>query len=335
MAHDQDPRRDPAGSGRPPATSIRPSTVTLPDFAPPGVVSIFDFFLLRFPRIPAATWRDRFAAGKVWTGDEVLSAASPYSPALEVRYLREVEHEPPVRRDVRTVWSDQHLLVVDKPPNLPVIPGGLWVRHCLLHLLVEATQNENITPLHRIDRLSSGLVALSLNPDSRAHFARLFQAGARVNKLYTAVCELRRESPQEKLILGHHIARSVAEYWRQVVVPGRPVNARSELEVMTVESGLALVRIRLLSGRKHQIRVQLAHEGMPILGDPLYGSERSYEPADLSQRLWLDAHRLRVSDLPMPFGNAALTASWSSSRDPSTFLERAAHWQTDRHPGKD
>ncbi|MFV2074281.1 MAG: hypothetical protein ACC742_16770, partial [Thermoanaerobaculales bacterium] len=68
-----------------------------------------------------------------------------------------------------------------------------------------------------------------------------------------------------------------------------------------------------------------AHEGLPILGDPLYGSVRSNDPDDTSQRLWLDAHRLAVRAFPGPSGNDNLTADWTSSRPPTEFFQRAAN----------
>jgi tRNA pseudouridine32 synthase/23S rRNA pseudouridine746 synthase len=305
------------------APAIRPSTVKLPERPPQGVQTIFDFFLLRFPRIPHETWVERFAAGKVWATATLIDAGTLYQPHLEVHYRREVEREPPVRKDFRVVWSDRHLMVVDKPPNLPVTPGGHWVRGCLLHLLLESTGNERIAPLHRLDRLTSGLLLLSLDPATRSHFAGLFQPRPMVEKIYTAVCELRRDPPSPRFTLAHHIARSPQEYWRQEVRPDLPANAGCEVQVMAVENGLVLARVRPSTGRKHQIRVQLAHEGLPILGDPLYGSVRSYDPGDEAQRLWLDAHRLAIRSFPGPPDEPMLTDAWGSSRPPKEFFRRA------------
>ncbi len=306
------------------ARTVRPSTVKLPERPPHGEATIFEFFLERFPRVSRTVWLERFATGKVWATETLIDDQTPYRPLLEVHYRREVEREPPVREDFRIVWSDRDLMVVDKPPHLPVIPGGRWVRGCLLHLLLEATGNDRIAPLHRLDRLTSGLVLLSLDPATRPHFARLFQPRPMVEKDYTAVCELRRDPPPERFTLAHHIARSETEYWRQVVRPGLPPNAKCEVEVVALENELVLVRVRPLTGRKHQIRVQLAHAGLPILGDPLYGTNPSHDPEDLSQRLWLDAHRLAVNDFPCPDGAESLTAEWISSRPSDEFFRRAA-----------
>jgi len=302
---------------------VRPSTVKLPERPPHDETTVFEFFLRRFPRISRTVWLERFTTGKVWAGDTTIDPDTPYRPLLEVHYRREVEREPPVREDFRIVWSNQHLMVVDKPPHLPVTPGGRWVRGCLLHLLVEATGNDRIAPLHRLDRLTSGLVLLSLDPESRSHFAGLFQPRPMVEKDYTAVCELRGDPPPQRFTLTHHIRRSETEYWRQVVQPEQPSNSRCDVAVLEAKNDLVLLRVRPLTGRKHQIRVQLAHAGLPILGDPLYGTNPSHEPEDLSQRLWLDAHRLAVTGFPDPKDGGGLTAEWISSRPPEEFFRDA------------
>jgi len=308
--------------------AVRPSTVRLPEQAPPGVRTVFEFFVRRFPRIPRESWRDRFTTGKVWSDDGTIDAETLYRPLLDVHYRREVTEEPPVREDYRVVWSDDHLLVVDKPPNLPVTPGGRWVRGCLLHLLLEATGNEDIAPLHRLDRLTSGLVLLSTDSRTRSHYAGLFQPRPVVGKVYTAVCEVVRAPESPISTLEDHIARSSEEYWRQVVFPELPANARCEIEIVAEKSGLLLVKVRPSTGRKHQIRVQLAHAGLPILGDPLYGTVRSYDPGDLSNRMWLDAHQLDVREFPCPSTGGELTAEWTSSRRPAEFFRRAVMGRT-------
>jgi tRNA pseudouridine32 synthase/23S rRNA pseudouridine746 synthase len=306
------------------AVPVRPSVVTLPERAPSAVATLLDFFALRFPRIPGAVWQERFAAGKVWAADGPVAADSPYRPLLQLYYRREVEREPPVRTDLELVWSDDDLLVVDKPPHLPVTPGGPWVRNTLLHLLETRTGCTDLVPLHRLDRLTSGLIVLSRRRGTRAHFARLFHPGAPVEKSYTAVCELLGGDAPERTVLEHHIRRSRDEHWRQVVDPVLPPNGRAEIERIAVSGKLAAYRVSPRTGRKHQLRVQLAAAGLPVLGDPLYGTRRIHDPEDLATRMWLDAHSLRVTGFPRPGGAAPLTAVWTSREDPATMLSRAA-----------
>lgn len=301
---------------------VRPSTVRLPERPPVGVVTLLDFLEHRFPRVPRAVWAARCAAGGVWSTDGPLAASTAFTPLLEVHYRREVGQEPPVRTDLRTVWRDPHLLVVDKPPFLPVTPAGSFVRHCLLHLLAEAGEGD-LAPLHRLDRLTSGLVLLSRRPATRGHFSRLFQGPSRfLRKEYLAVCDEVSEAPA-RAVVEHHVARSTTDHWRQEVVPGRTPNARLELEVVERRPGLVLARVWPETGRKHQIRVQLAAVGLPIVGDPLYGCGGQDEPEDLDRRLWLDAHRLVVAGFPDPDGGPDLDAEWHSRVTPDEFLEAA------------
>ncbi len=300
-----------------------PSTVTLPTQAPPGVATIFDFFLVRFPHIPAEIWRRRFAEGKVFTAAGPVAPDERYRPLLEVHYRREVEHEPPVRTDWRIVHADEHLLVVDKPPFLPVTPAGAYVRHCLLQLLVEATGNPQLAPLHRIDKDTSGLVVLSAQLRSRGHFGRLFQDGAvRVAKEYLAVCENAggREVPAT---LAGHVARDPAAWWRQAVLPDHPDNARIALQVVDRRDRLVMLRVRPMGGRKHQIRVLLAHAVLPIVGDRIYGQRPRYEPDVLDPPMLLDCNRLEVGKFPGFAGTPTLTAVWETGRSFESLLAAA------------
>ena len=320
-------RCDPQGVPEEPAAAaegaVRPSVVTLPLRRPEGVRTLLEFFLMRFPRIPEAVWRQRFADGKVWSSEGPVAADGPYLPLLELRYRREVVHEPPVRRDLAILWSDADLLVVDKPPHLPVTPGGPWVRNCLLHILGESTGDRELAPLHRLDRLTSGLVVVSRRRETRPVYAGLFRPGAPIEKTYTAVCETEGPEPPPEALLEHHIARSRDEYWRQVVVGDRTPNARCRIELLAADGGLAMYRVRLETGRKHQIRVQLAAAGLPLLGDPLYGNVPFYDPGDLSTRLWLDAHELRITEFPRPDLAGPLSAVWTSTREPDELWLRA------------
>jgi hypothetical protein len=90
-----------------------------------------------------------------------------------------------------------------------------------------------------------------------------------------------------------------------------------------VSGKLAAYRVSPRTGRKHQIRVQLAAAGLPVLGDPLYGTRRFHDPEDLATRLWLDAQEIRVTDPPTR-RRRPLTAAWTSSRDPAAMLAGAA-----------
>lgn len=306
-------------SPSPPPRRRRYSTIRLPAEAPAGVKSIFEYFLIRFPRIDKEIWRARFREGKVFSREGRLPLTTAYKAGLEVHYYREVDREPPVRRDYRIVFEDPEILIVDKPPHLPVTPGGKWVDNCLLAILEEELGEAELSPLHRIDRLSSGLLMFSRRKGSRSRYSRIFQPRPLLRKEYLVVCELRRSSFPERLELEDHIRASPTAFYRQEVLPGVPANARLTIRLEQKRGNLALYRVRTRTGRKHQIRVQLAHAGLPILGDPLYGTQPRYNPQDLSIRLFLDAHFLEIGAFPPLQGRV-----WTSREETSSFLEEAS-----------
>ncbi|MET0131216.1 MAG: pseudouridine synthase, partial [Stenotrophomonas chelatiphaga] len=155
---------------------------------PPGSWdSLLDGLCARFPRVSRAQWQDRFQRGRVQDAQgRALRPGQPWQVGLEIRYFREVEDEPVIPFAERIVHHDAHLLVADKPHFLPVVPAGGHVQQTLLARLVAATGNTDLVPLHRLDRLTAGLVLFSTRPDSRDAYQRLFRE-RRIDKVYEAL----------------------------------------------------------------------------------------------------------------------------------------------------
>jgi len=296
----------------------RHSTVRLPPEAPPGVRTVFDFFLHRFPGINRYVWHERFLGGKIFSRSGIIGLDTSFEAGIEVFYFREVETEPPVRRDYRIIHRGEDLLVVDKPPHLPVIPGGSWINNSLLMILEKEEHEDELAPLHRIDRLSSGLLIFSRRKTSRRRLSKLFQPKPMLSKEYLVVCEYRQTNPPSRLLLRDHIRRSESAWWKQEIVPELPPNAVCEARLEFYEEELALYRIRALKGRKHQLRVQLARAGLPVLGDPIYGTRPRHEPEDISTRMFLDAHLIHIGDFSPIQG-----CLWFSRETPRTFFDEA------------
>ena len=152
---------------------VPPSTVHLP---PGAWATVLDALCARFATIPREVWLDRMARGQVT--DAVGRALTPeqrYSPGMCVRYVREVQNEVAIPFHERVVHHDADLLVVDKPHFLPVMPAGAYAQHTLLTRLMARIDQPALVPLHRIDRLTAGLVMLSCNPTTRARYQSLFR----------------------------------------------------------------------------------------------------------------------------------------------------------------
>ncbi|MEN5100108.1 pseudouridine synthase [Stenotrophomonas sp. TWI809] len=256
-----------------------PSRLQLP---PGDWPSLLDGLCARFPRIDRAQWADRFARGRVQDAQgRALAPDQAWQVGLEIVYFREVADEPVIPFAEAIVHQDADLLVADKPHFLPVTPAGGYVRETLLARLVARTGNRDLVPLHRLDRLTAGLVLFSTRPDSRDAYQRLFRE-RRIEKVYEALAPA---LPHLAFPLERHTRLVPGEpFFRMTEAPGEP-NARTRIEVVDSTGPVWRYRLHPVTGRKHQLRVHMAGLGAPILGDDLYPDLLADGPADTALQL--------------------------------------------------
>ncbi|MBB1471724.1 pseudouridylate synthase [Luteimonas sp. MC1782] len=261
---------------------------------PPGPwATVLEALCERFPAIDRTAWLDRFARGRVLDADgRPLAVTAPYRTGAEIRYFREVADEPRIPVTEAVLHVDAHLVVADKPHFLPVAPTGAYVRETLVGRLVRRLGNQNLVPLHRIDRLTAGLVLFSANRDSRARYHALFRE-RRIDKAYLAL------APPLPALAFPQVHRSRLErgepFFRMREVVGE-ANSETWLDVVERGERAWCYRLRPVSGRKHQLRVHMAALGAPILNDPLYPELHAAVADDHARPLQLLAHSLAFDD---------------------------------------
>lgn len=266
------------------------STLTLP---PGPWPTVLDGLCARFPAVSRALWLDRMARGRVLGDDgRALAPDTPYRVGLEVRYYREVADEAPIPFEEVVLHLDEHLLVADKPHFLPVVPSGVHVHETLLGRLIRRTGNAALTPLHRLDRDTAGLVLFSTRPESRASYHALF-GERRIAKEYEAIAPALPgiafpATRTSRIVAGEPFFRMREE-------EGAP---NSETRISVISRGPVNWHYALspVSGRKHQLRVHMAALGAPIADDPLYPTLRHRVAGDYSAPLKLLARRLAFVD---------------------------------------
>lgn len=244
---------------------VGPSCVGLPHGPWP---TIAEFLIERFPAITRDAWLERIAAGDVVDEhDEPVTAHRRYQSPLRVYYYRTLDDEVHIPFEEQVLFQDDQLVVVDKPPFLPVTPTGKYLQQSLLVRLKRKLQLDDLVPLHRIDRSTSGLVLFSVRPETRGAYQAMFPE-RRIAKHYEAV------------VPWHEGVSSVPEVYRSRLVddehfmrvkeaPGEP-NSETRIVVQAVQDGRALLRLSPVTGRKHQLRVHCMALGMPIVNDPIY-----------------------------------------------------------------
>lgn len=248
-----------------------------------------DAFLARRVRTLPRTLLQRLIRG----GHVRLDGRPATRPAQRVGPTRRVEvcippaepDEPPlVLPPARVLLRDPWLLALDKPAGYPVVANlaraGEDVVRAVRRLLGDPVAF--VGPCHRLDRDTSGVLLLALRPDAAAAMARAFVDGA-VRKTYVALVEAAPDPPRGVVDLPIH---APGDGLARIDPQGRP--ARTRYRTVRVSDQGALVLLRPLTGRTHQLRLHLAALGRPIRGDRVHGGA----PAE---RLFLHAASLRFA----------------------------------------
>jgi tRNA pseudouridine32 synthase/23S rRNA pseudouridine746 synthase len=239
---------------------------------------------------------DRFgdgAAAKVLAGEVVcadgsaVTAATVLPPNSLVYLYRDLPDEVDVPFDIPILYRDDDIVVVDKPHFLATMPRGGHVAQTALVKLRRSLDLPELSPVHRLDRLTAGVLLLTARREVRGAYQTMFTRGE-VRKTYLAragVSSLKFPITLRSRIIKE---RSVLQAFEQ---PGEP-NAETLIEHL----GDGLYRLTPRTGRTHQLRVHMASLGLPILGDSLYPDIVDVAPDDFSTPLKLLAQRLEFVD---------------------------------------
>ena len=254
---------------------------------------MLDFLVERFPAIARTVWLQRMAAGEVV--DEFGLAVTPdrsYRGHLRVYYYRALPDEPRVPFEAKVLFQDAHLVVADKPHFLPVTPSGHYLQETLLVRLKNLLGMDALSPIHRIDRETAGLVLFCVQPAERNAYQALFRDKA-VNKHYEAIAPWRAEV-NLPLVRCSRIVED-EPFFRQREVPG-PANSETRVDVIEVRGARALYALSPVTGKKHQLRVHMNALGLPIAGDRMYPPVANTPDDDFSQPLQLLAKAIAFTD---------------------------------------
>ena len=255
--------------------------------------SLLDYLIVHFAHISEQEWRQRIEQGLVFLADgTVATPYTPYSANNHVFYYRFLEHEIKVPFEHDIIFENDHFLVADKPHFLTISPTGQYVQETLLVRLKKQTGNPDLTPIHRLDRETAGLVLFSKQVMTRGCYQQMF-AEQKIEKLYHAIAPF---NPNLKFPceLALRMEKGQPFYTMQVI--DGPSNSSTQIECIAHNHIWAKYALRPKTGKQHQLRVHLAHLQIPIKNDPFYPCVVHKKEDDFSSPLQLLAKKIRFID---------------------------------------
>jgi tRNA pseudouridine32 synthase/23S rRNA pseudouridine746 synthase len=265
-----------------------------------------DHLVERLPRVDPARIDAMLREERIVGRDGPIAPDAPFAPEEFLWFHRDLPDEVPVPFEIGLVHRDDDLLVVDKPHFMATIPRGQHIVETALVRLRRELDLPALSPAHRLDRPTAGLLMFVLRPERRGAYQTLFR-DRRVRKTYEAVA---RHDPalalprtvRSRIVKERGVLRAYEE-------PG-PVNAVTHVELLAHRAvdggaggGAGLARYRLVpeTGRTHQLRVHMTGLGVPILGDDFYPELTGRPLDDFRRPLQLLASELEFRD---PFSGA-------------------------------
>lgn len=242
-----------------------------------------------FGRRFGAAARAKVIAGEVVDArGRAIDGATELPPGALVYHYRDLPDEVEVPHPIPVLYRDDNIVVVDKPHFLATMPRGSHVLQTALVRLRRDLELPELSPAHRLDRLTAGVLLFTARREVRGAYQTMFARGE------TAKTYLARSGAHPELTESTVVCNRIVK--RRGVMQASVESGEPNAETLIEPLGDDRYRLTPRTGRTHQLRVHMAGLGLPIDNDPLYPEVRSVDPADFSHPLRLIAHRLGFTD---------------------------------------
>lgn len=255
-------------------------------------LSLRDHLVERLPRVAPARIEEMLREERIWTVSGPLGIDAPFVPDSYIWFHRDLPVEVPVPFEVGVVHRDDDIVVADKPHFLATIPRGQHIMQTALVKLRDSLGLHDLSPAHRLDRVTAGLVLFVVRRELRGKYQTMFRDRL-VRKEYEAIAPY---SPSLEL---PRVVRSRIIKERGIItafeVDGEP-NAETHVSLVEHRNGLGRYHLKPLTGRTHQLRLHMSGLGVPIVNDDFYPVLQERPLDDFSSPLQLLARTLSFVD---------------------------------------
>ena len=234
-----------------------------------------EYLLSRFTYWNEEEWTEALEKGHCRLNGEIIEPTYLLQTddliSLDVSHIK----EPEVHRNYEILHEEETFMVINKPGDLPVHPGGPFYKNTLWYMLLDKMEKPHL--INRLDRETSGIILIAKNPNTARHLARQFER-RKVTKKYKVLVEgsfpeaitakgylaKDEESPVLKKQIYRH-DENYSDHGKNGVY--------TEFRCLEQRNGLSLVICHIHTGKMHQIRVSLHSLGFPVVGDKIYGPD--------------------------------------------------------------
>ena len=232
--------------------------------------TLLEFYAGRYRHSTAEEWRGHIAAGRILrNGEPVRDAEFPLRSGDQLAWQRPPWEEQAVPTHIPVLAVSDGWLVLHKPSGLPVMPGGGFLQHTLLHIARER-HGSSLAPVHRLGRGTSGAILFSRDAATARLLARAMREGS-IRKTYLALVAGLPEADAFTVDVPiGPVAYAPFGMLHAASPDGKASRSIFRVLHRDAVAGTALLAVDIPTGRPHQIRIHCAAAGYPLLGDPLY-----------------------------------------------------------------
>ena len=231
-------------------------------------LTVIEYYTKYYHHSTYQDWLERILSGKILLDDQLVTPKTCLQSGQWLTYHRSPWQEPNVPLAFEKLYEDDHLIIINKPSGLPVLPGGGFLEHTLLGQLKKYYPHEKPVPIHRLGRGTSGLMLIARSQIARSGLTHQMRE-QKIQKIYRTL--IGKSDLPDHFNIDQPIGKipyPSLGYLYAATPDGK--FAYSHCQVLQRNQTNTLLAVKILTGRPHQIRIHLATIGYPLLGDPLY-----------------------------------------------------------------
>lgn len=287
--------------------AIKDSTTPLPGSTPQSIVykltvkkryeglNIVDFFLRAVPRSNKATWIEKIEKNNLTVNAKPITKDYIVNAGDLTQHSSEPKTEPEVNTEIKLIYEDDFLLVINKPSPLPMHASGRYYRNTLLNILTLSFPDKDLKLIHRIDANTTGVVILAKGKEVANNMRLQFEEKS-IQKQYIALVEglIKEDHINSSKPIGKEVLVGGA---RKVDNTGKTAETNIKVLERRTKNNETLLSITPLTGRTNQIRLHLAELGHPIVGDEGHKNPDYFKSNPFtypSDSLFLHAYKLTI-----------------------------------------